>query len=237
MPVNRREFLAAGVFPWTWFRRNPRIAGIEFREQRRGSRRHYLWIHGNEKTAAEVLTTHMKNTSGRAFYTVSVERNVPILGGKIDPNRMWSRVGAERNLKTLNPNWSADQVKHALDRLDHDRKGFLKRLLPTEERVLMALHNNGPGYSAKDEVEISDAVAMNDPSHPDEFMLCTSRTDYELLGGGPFNVLLQQKAPKDDDGSLSRLCAARGVRYVNIEAGLGNLEAQRRMLDWTENVL
>ena len=237
MPASRREFLAASLLPWTWFRRNPEIAGVEFREQRRGSRRHYIWIHGNEKTAHEVLSAHMKDASGRAFYTISNERNVPILGGKIDPNRMWSREGAERNLKSLNAGWSQDQIKRALDELDDDRNGFLKRLLPSGGRVLIALHNNGPGYSVQDEVPISDAVAMNDPEHPDEFMLCTSRTDYELLGGGPFNVLLQQRAPKEDDGSLSRLCATRNIRYVNIEAALGNLDAQRRMLQWTENVL
>ena len=43
--------------------------------------------------------------------------------------------------------------------------------------------------------------------------------------------------PQEDDGSLSRLCATRGVRYVNIEAALGNAEAQQRMLDWIERVL
>jgi hypothetical protein len=237
MRSSRRHFLAASVWPWTWFRRNPRIAGIEFRELRRGDRRHYIWIHGNERTAFEVLTEHMQRSSGRAWLTLSSERNVAIHGGKIDPNRMWSREGAERSLRSLNPGWSAQQMDRALDALDRDRPGFVQRVLPDRGRVLIALHNNGPGYSVNDEVPISDAVALNDPAHPDEFMLCTARVDFELLGGGPFNVLLQQRAPKDDDGSLSRLCAARGVRYVNIEAALGNAQAQRRMLDWTERVL
>jgi hypothetical protein len=103
--------------------------------------------------------------------------------------------------------------------------------------VLVALHNNGPDYSVRDEVPISDAVAMNDAAHPDEFMLCTIKSDFEMLSGGPFNVVLQNRAPKEDDGSLSRLCAARNVRYVNVEAAPEHADAQRRMLEWIEVVL
>lgn len=239
--MRRREFLAVTFFdyllPWRWFRRGPEIAGIPFREVRKGHRRTFLWIHGNEQTAAEVLDQHMKDNTGRAFFVQSKERNVPFLGGKIDPNRMWSRAGAEKNLKSLNPSWTPEQINKALNKLDKDRQGFLKRLLPSPGRVLVALHNNGPSYSVKDEVPISDLVAMNDPDHPDEFMLCTMRPDFDLLAGGPYNVVLQQEAPKEDDGSLSRLCAARKVRYVNVEAAMGNAEAQRKMLDWVELIL
>lgn len=242
MKVTRREFFAATAFewllPWTWFRRDPRIAGIRFREVRNGDRRRYFWVHGNEKTAEQVLSGWMKNGgSGRALYTVSPDRNVPLMGGQIDPNRMWSRVGAERNLRTLNAKWSDEQVRRALDELDDDREGFLRRLLPPPGGLLIALHNNGPGYSVQDEVPISDSVAMNDNEHPDEFMLCTSRPDFEILSAGKFNVVLQHRAPPEDDGSLSRLCAARGVRYVNIEAAHGNDAAQTRMLSWVEAVL
>ena len=60
---------------------------------------------------------------------------------------------------------------------------------------------------------------------------------FELLAGGPFNVLLQYRAPETDDGSLSRLCAARNLRYVNVEAAHGNADGQRRMLEWADRVL
>lgn len=241
MHPTRREFLAATAFewllPWRWFRREPSIAGIRFREIRHDDGRHYLWIHGDETTAGAVLSQWMKTASGRAFLIRSTERNVDLLGGKIDPNRMWSRIGAERSLRNLNPGWSDAQVTKALNELDDDRERFLKRLLPPKSSLIIALHNNGPAYSVQDEVAISDAVALRDPEHPDEFMLCTSRPDFEMLAGGPFNVLLQYRAPKDDDGSLSRLCAARDVRYVNIEAAQGNADGQRRMLEWINGVL
>ena len=242
MKVTRREFFAATAFewllPWKWFRRDPQIAGIKFLEVRKGGRRRYLWIHGNEVTARHVLDQWIiHQTDGRALFIRSTERNVPILGGQIDPNRMWSREGARKNLRTLNPNWTDERVQRALEELDDDRGKLLDRLLPKTGNLLVALHNNGPGYSVNDEVPISDSVALNDPEHPDEFMLCTSRPDFEILSAGAFNVVLQQKAPPDDDGSLSRLCAARGVRYVNIEAAHGNNAAQTRMLAWVETVL
>jgi hypothetical protein len=228
------------IWPFSFFRRNPSIAGIGFREVRRGAdRRRFIWIHGNEQTAFEVLTKHFADgAQGRGFFIRNgAERNAPLLGGKLDPNRMFSRVGAERSLRSLNPSWTAEQVSRALRELDEDRDGFVRRILPRDAGLLVALHNNGPAYSVDDELAISDAVALGDKAHPDEFMLCTARTDFEFLAGGSFNVLLQHKAPLEDDGSLSRLCAARGVRYVNIEAGLGNAAAQQRMLAWVEAVL
>ena len=242
MKVTRREFFAATalewLLPWNWFRRDPQIAGIKFNEVREGDYRRYLWIHGNEKTAEQVLRSWMDNRgNGHALFTRSDVRNVPLMGGQIDPNRMWSRVGAERNLRTLNPAWPEQQIQRALDELDDDRPDFLRRLLPPPGGLLIALHNNGPGYSVTDEVPISDSVALNDPEHPDEFMLCTMRPDFDILAGGGFNVVLQHRAPTEDDGSLSRLCASRGVRYVNIEAAHGNEAAQQRMLGWVETVL
>jgi hypothetical protein len=241
MRPTRRQFLAATglelLLPWRWFRREPSIAGIRFREVRRDEGRHYIWIHGDEQTARGVLSDWMRTATGRAFFIRSAERNVEVEGGKIDPNRMWSRVGAERSLRSLNPGWTDAGVRAALDKLDDDREGFLRRIVPPPNGLLIALHNNGPAYSVRDEVSISDAVALTDPDHPDEFMLCTSRPDFELLAGGPFNVLLQRQAPPEDDGSLSRLCAARNIRYVNIEAAHGNAEAQHRMLEWLNGVL
>lgn len=241
---DRREFFFAAaalsaLWPGSWFRRDSRMGDARFSRIRTGpvDSRRYFWVHGNERTAHDVLVGHLKVAAGRALLTPSTERNIAVNGGKLDPNRMFSRVGAEKNLRSLNAGWSAEQLRSALDRLDRDRPAFLRDLLPVSGQLLVALHNNGPGYSMTDEIPISDAVALNDKEHPDEFMLCTQRTDFQILSGGPFNVLLQNTAPKDDDGSLSRLCAARGIRYVNIEAALGNAQAQTRMLNWVDRLL
>jgi hypothetical protein len=238
--MRRRDFLMFAIWPftWPWFRRRVRLAEASFHEVRRGKdRRRYIWIHGDERTASEVLREHMRLTNGRAFLVENDVRNVRLLGGALDPNRMFSRAGAERNLRSQNPQWDDRRISEALARLDRDRDGFLSRVLPARGELLVALHNNGPGYSINDETPISDAVSLKDAAHPDEFMLCTSREDFDKLSQSPYNVLLQRKAPPEDDGSLSRLCAARGIRYVNIEAAHGNRNGQAAMLQWLERAL
>ena len=241
--LTRRDVLVAGagfpLFPWNWFRRRDvKIAGQPFRIVRRGrDRRHFFWVHGNERTAREVLLAHMERTDGRAFLVENDQRNIAVDGGKLDPNRMFSREGAGKSLRSLNPEWTGAQVEAALARLDKDRPRFLSTILPTDGKLLLALHNNSSGYSVNDEVGISEKVALNSPGNPHEFMLCTSPADFEIVARSPFNVVLQNTGPQDDDGSLSRLAAVRKIRYLNIEAALGKANEQRAMLEWVEKNL
>lgn len=241
--MTRRELLMLAGFGWlwppNWFRRREQLGGASFRVIKRGvDRRRYIWIHGDERTAHDVLRGHMRSTDGRAFLIDNSVRNVRLSGGLLDPNRMFSRAGAEQNLKRLNPSWDTAQMAKALRELDQDRDRFLAKILPEDpDGLIVALHNNGPAYSVKDEVAISDKTALNDEANPDEFMLCTMARDFEKLSKGKYNVLLQSTAPPDDDGSLSRLCAARRIRYVNIEAAHGNAAGQRAMLQWLESAI
>jgi len=236
--ASRREFLAIGL-GWLPFRRRTRkLAGIEFRRIRgRGSARRFLLIHGNEGTAREVLTAHMRTASGTAWLVVDATRNVSLQGGLLDPNRMFSGEGADRSLRTLNPGWSEVQIINATLYLDRHRNQVINAVLPDRGDVLIAVHNNSEGYSVSDELAISDSVKLNDERSPHEFCLCTDARDFELLALGPYNVVLQNRGPQRDDGSLSRLAARRGFRYVNIEAGLGRLEKQAAMLKWVDSTL
>lgn len=231
---SRREFLSS-IFFW---RRRPRYAGIEFHVLRKGhSNRRYLFIHGNETTAHAVLTAHMKTHAGIAHLVAWKERNIDYKGLAFDPNRIWSREGSEKNIRTLNPNGSAEATGKLLRMLDKGRAKLIRAVLPPTPGLLVAMHNNGRGYSVEDEVPISDQAALNDRGNPHEFMLATSPPDFTILSKSPFNVVLQKSAPPDDDGSLSRLAAKQSVRYVNIEAGLGNAVKQQAMLDWLERNL
>ena len=101
----------------------------------------------------------------------------------------------------------------------------------------MALHNNSQGYSVKDEVASSDDTSLKEADHPHEFFLSTDAGDYAMLATSPYNVVLQRKLPPEDDGSLSRLAARRGVRYINLEVALGQREKQVEMLGWLEKHL
>ncbi len=237
--MNRRDFLvAAGFLPFFWHRDRVKMAGIEFRIVRRGSSPHrYLHIHGNETTARDVLLEDVNAHGGTALLIQSDVRYVPIKGGRIDPNRMFSREGAEKNLRTLNPKWSEAQIANAALALAKDRHKFLHAITPPKGGRIVALHNNSNGYSVESEVAISDKTSLKDASNPHEFFLATDAADYEKLATSPYNVVLQNTAPKDDDGSLSRLAAKMGIRYINLECGLGKVERQRELLGWLEGNL
>ena len=106
------------------------------------------------------------------------------MGGELDPNRMFSREGAQKNLWKLNPKWDPEQVNRALDRLDNERPALVKALTPPPGGLIVALHNNAHGYSMNDEIPISDKTALNDASHPHEFILCTDPADFDRLAKG-----------------------------------------------------
>lgn len=235
--LSRRSFLAAG-FPFFWRRGIVTLGGVRFRVIRHGrTARHYLRIHGNEETAREVLEAHLKAHDGIGYIAAGRERNVPVDGGKLDPNRMFSRTGAEKSLRNLNAGWSEAQVSRALGWLDHRREKLVRALLPPPGELLIALHNNSEGYSVKDEIPISDRTSIAKPAEPHEFFLCTNPDDFAVLAQSPYNVVLQQFGPKEDDGSLSRLAAKRAARYVNLEVALGQAQKQKEMLEWAERNL
>jgi hypothetical protein len=232
--IDRRQFLALGWFPWL-APRHVGLAGARFRVLRNGSSpRRYLRIHGDEETARQVLERHMEVREGVAYVIESRTRLVAVDGLQLDPNRMFSRVGAEANLKMLNPRAAAQQVGRALDGLDRGREKLVRAFTPPKGGLMIALHNNGQGYSVADEAPISDQTSLREPGNPHAFFLCTDPRDFELLKTSPYNAVLQQHGPKQDDGSLSRLAAARGFRYVNLEVGAGHPERQREMLYWLE---
>lgn len=229
---SRREFFALGWLPF-FRRKHISLAGARFRILRNGgSKRRFLMIHGNEETARAVLTRFMDTQEGIAYIIESHTRNVPVDSGEIDPNRMFSRVGAEANLKSLNPGWTEGQLEHALRTLDRGREHLVRALLPPDRGLICALHNNSESYSVADEVPLSDATSLREPGNPHAFYLCTDPADYAILSQSGYNVVLQHEKPEADDGSLSHLAARRGTRYLNLEVRLGNADRQFEMLRW-----
>ncbi|MBL8176189.1 MAG: hypothetical protein JNK48_16040 [Bryobacterales bacterium] len=238
MTLSRRAVLAALASGASLCGASKQYAGIAFEVIRNGkSKRRYLLIHGDEQTAREVLREHMKTQEGIAHLVMSEERLVPVPGGKVDPNRLWSREGAEKNLKRVNPEWSDGQIAAELRRLDKERNKLIEAVMPPEGGLLVAVHNNARGYSVKEEAPVSDAVSLKENESPHEFFLATDESDYRILATGPYNVVLQAKGPAEDDGSLSRLMARRRARYVNLECALGKKDRQREMLQWLERNL
>jgi len=237
--TGRREFLGAflGAIPLWRGRSSRKLGGIRFHVIRNGnSPRRYVLIHGDESTARQVLTHHMATAQGTAYLVENTGRNVAFQAGELDPNRMFSADGAERNMRRLNPDWPEAQILNGLLRLERGRRQVLAALRPGQGGVLIAAHNNRD-YSLKDELEACNKTALNDRDNPHEFCLCTDERDFEVLSKGAYNVLLQNRPGGADDGSLSRRAVRDGFRYVNIEAAIGAMEKQRAMLEWLDKVL
>jgi hypothetical protein len=213
------------------------LAGVRFDVLLRGSsNRRYLVIHGDERTARDVLRTHIRLHAGIAYLVAGHQRFVRFDGATLDPNRMFSREGARKNLRLLNSELPAERLQALVERLDREREALTEALLPPPGGLLIALHNSRK-HSLADEIPISDRVSLKQPLQPHQYLLCTAVSDFEELSSSPYSVVLQNRVPQGDDGSLSRLAARLGVRYVNIEADLGMFEKQSEMLDWVDKNL
>ena len=201
--MRRREF----VFGFPWFFRGlfhhkeVELSGLQWRVMRYGhSPRRFLVIHGDEDTARDVLSTYMFDHEGVAHIVTGKTRNVEIAGLKIDPNRFFSRVGAEKSLLDLNQNADRARVDAVLNQLDKHREKLLHAITPGKGSRLFALHNNRD-YSVNDELDASDQMSIRQPDRPRNFFLCTDPRDFEVLRQSPCNVVLQTRA-EPDDGSL-----------------------------------
>ena len=233
--MERRSFLLGWV-PAFFHRPQVDLSGIHFRVIRHGhSPRRFLVIHGDEDTARDVLTSYMRDNPGVAYIVTGKTREVEIKGAKIDPNRMFSDEGARASLRSLNPNIGPEPLVAVLDYLDREREKLLRHLIPDKGSRLFALHNNRD-YSVRDELAASDRTSIKQPDQPRNFFLCTDPKDYGVLQQSPFNVVLQNK-PDPDDGSLSRLAARRGFRYINLECAIGEYAAQLERVRWLDEHL
>ena len=211
------------------------IGGIEFQVlENESSQFHYIWLHGDERTALMLINEHIKTHLGRAFLINNEEREVRVGGLLLDPNRMFSRNGAEKNLQKMNANYSRAELEKILDNLDRDREPFFDMIKPPDNGLLISLHNNLRGYSIEDELSRSDDISIKNGDHPDhhDFYICTDPDDFKKLSQSPYNVVLQSGQSASDDGSLSRMAARKNVRYINIETRLGYLSVQRKMLQY-----
>lgn len=232
--LSRRSLLAG--FPGLFRKPYQERCGVEFHVMRHGGGpRRFIVIHGNEDTARDVLTAWLPAHTGVGYIVSGKERNVELQGVKIDPNRMFSRVGAERSILSLNPGLAAARTTAVLDFLDRERGKLLQDLIPKHGSRLFALHNNRD-YSVQDEIAASDQTSIKQPDTPRSFFLCTTPADFEVLKQSPFNVVLQSK-PEPDDGSLSRLAALRGFRYINLECAIGDADGQLQRVRWLEENL
>jgi hypothetical protein len=214
------------------------FAGAKFNLVQNGkSQNRYIWIHGDEQTARMALDHHIQHFEGLAFFIQNEDREIPYGSTIIDPNRLFSRTGTYHALKKFQPGWRSSLMEKALNEIDSDRDQFLDILMPAENGVLIAVHNNFRGYNVRSEEKKSQRVSIKTNENPRDFIICTDENDFEKLATGPYNVVLQNVSPEKDDGSLSWEALRRKTRYLNVETRLGYLTKQKKMLSFIEDRL
>ena len=75
-----------------------------------------------------LLTEHIKENQGRAFFIKSKEREVPLGPTIVDPNSIFSKGGATKALKKFKPTWEQRKLELLLAELDDSRNEFLFNL-------------------------------------------------------------------------------------------------------------
>ena len=165
------------------------FGGIEFDVVQNGeSNRRYIWLHGDEQTAKMALDQHIKSNEGVAFYIKNKPlREVDYEGGLMDPNRLFSPSGIRQNILKYNPDWSSAKKRKIQTTFDTERDAFLKKIFPENGGLFIAIHNNFRGYNVNREIDRSDAVSIKSNQNPRDFILCTNRSDFELLAKSHFN--------------------------------------------------
>ena len=137
------------------------IAGIQFKVIKNGeSNRRFIWIHGDEKTAAMLLKRHLKDNYGTAFLIENNKREVYINDYMMDPNRIFSKAGIEKTLIKFNGNISKTAIDKMVNLIASDKEKFFDRITPPNGGLLIALHNNLHAYSIDDEIPFSTEISL-----------------------------------------------------------------------------
>ncbi|MGO9229480.1 MAG: hypothetical protein ACLQKA_09765 [Bryobacteraceae bacterium] len=243
-PYSRRDFVALSIVGplvgWTpWFRpKEIALGDVRFRIVRnRRSTRRYLLLDGGQDSARQLLLHHMESKRGTAYLIEGTAREVGIGGGKLDPNRMFSRAGAEASLRGWNPAWKDSQIAAALDLLDSQREKLLDAFFPPDRGLLIGLCGGAGAPSVKDWAATAGQRSLRQLEQDQAFYLCTDPADYQALAASPYNVVLARDVRSRDDGSLERRAAVRNVRFLDIETRPGDAAAQRDMLAWADSHL
>lgn len=180
---------------------------------------------------------------------------------ELDPNRMFTKRGAQNSIKKLNPGISDEDLDKAVARAVRLGAFVLAQMGGVRDnQLIVAIHNNTNGYDNDGSGGIG-TVSMkryqkrleggaryilelnHSDGDEDDFFFITHRGDFALMKQAGFNIVLQHPQvahiPEEDDGSLSVLAEIKGGRYINVEAqrkhddgtGRDHLEEQKKMLD------
>lgn len=198
----------------------------------------WVHVHENETTAVATATLLIDSLGKGCFVTWQHSGNRYVtysLNGqdyKFDPNRIYTPKGLEATLKT-----NGAFTPEGFEAAQQLASLFIAKYVDSN-KLIVALHNNSdngglhiksylPGGEYGND---ASQVYVNDAEDIDDFFYTTDQRIFDYLKNKGFNILLQNNATVTDDGSLSVYCGYKGMVYLNIEAQLGHLEEQKRMM-------
>lgn len=197
----------------------------------------FLNVHDDEDTAVAAGLENLREFGGRLIELAHAGTRLITftLGGQtytFDPNRIFSDRGIVR---TLEKESRYSPAAHAA--LREFAADYLRCFALDREPVILALHNiTDSPFSVRSYLPGAEHAASATAIHlaPTrsrfDFFFTTDPRFFEWLRDGDFNVVLQDSARVEDDGSLSVYFARLGIPYLNVEAELGHLAEQVTML-------
>jgi len=228
--------------------------------------------HENENVGNGHLIRRIEERGGR-FYILrqTGDRHIVLrIGGErieIDPNRIFTTIGAHETVRNLNPDLSPALAHEAGNNAIRLGRFILDHLGPfSEETVIVAIHNNTDGYDedGKDgrgtvsikryANKLANGAGYLIETHrgkgdEDDLFFINDRSHYEAMKRDGWHIVLQNPAvaedPDQDDGSLSVYAERIGRRYINIEAqraddegvGRDHRRVQERMIDYVLDLI
>ena len=199
-------------------------------------------LHDNEATARMAAETVLAASGGVLLTLKNAEKRLlPFRHSGsnylADPNRIFTLVGRRSTLKVL-----SRYNKSAAVELLRFANFFVLQIEPAA--TIVGVHNNTEanysvlsyrrgGSFAGDAKE----THINGARDPDDFYITTDDSLFQKLKRKDYNVVLQDNARADDDGSLSIYYARKGQSYINVEAEHGHLAEQVSMLQELQDLL
>lgn len=230
---------------------------------------YWLAVHENEHVANAYVAKRVLKAGGLlAVIRQRGERHIYFKYEKqeyqVDPNRVFTPIGAKASLVSLNPELESNQkALAALTGLALKLGEFMlepmKRFKNTP--AIIALHNNTPGfdddgkggegtisiqrYLKKLEAGASFIadVCVNLDHDEDDLFFVTDPEHFAQMKKDHWNALLQHKQvatlEDEDDGSLSVYSEMKQWQYINIEAQRDpdHEKVQCKMVDYVWSLL
>lgn len=203
---------------------------VQIRHENYGPGKVFVHLHANEITALLAARDVARQSGGQVITLVHQKaRDISFIYRHyrytFDPNRIFTPQGVRHTL-----------IKHCCydPRVIPIVRKFAQAIIKTipSKQQVVAVHNNKE-YSLRDYFpnhELADdalSYYYKANSNYRNFYLVTTTADFKRYKALGFNVIEQSKLARDD-GSLSIVMVKD--RYVNVEAGFGQLQPQKKML-------